>query len=97
MMMLRVCATIHPEKLQEFHQAMEYLTADNASDSHDTVYKRIDDDHEICLVGTWESREALASYLQGERFQFFSGAIGVLGEVTAASVMHVDQQETLEV
>lgn len=96
MMMLRVCATIHSEKFREFQQAMEYLTTGFSSDTSDTVYERFDDNNEVCLVGTWESQDELSLYLQSKRFQFFSGAISVLGEVTAARIMHVDQQENLE-
>ncbi len=95
MIMLRVCAKIQSEKFREFQQAMESLTEDRALGSHEYVYERIDDNSEICLVGTWESQEELSSYLQSKRFQFFSGAISVLGEVSTAKIMHVEQQETL--
>lgn len=95
MMMLRICATIHPEKFREFQQAMEWFTTDNFSGRSETLYERIDDNNQVCLEGSWESQDELSAYLKSDRFQFLVGAMTVLGEISGSAIIHVDHQESL--
>ena len=86
MLTLRVLTKVDPEKRLEFLQAMKTFRQLSKDDKH-SLYINVDEDDLYCLLMDWEGQEQLDEYLGSSRFQFFSGAATVLGEIVDAEII----------
>jgi hypothetical protein len=95
MLLLKIRASINPDKLPEFELAMDQYIKEDSSVGVEAVYEQIDDKKIICILGTWKSREDVSTYLESERHQYLMGALTVLGNVTSAEIFHVEHMENV--
>jgi hypothetical protein len=96
MMELRVLVEVTAGKRQEFLQAMKSFLEMSASVGEEQfVYRRMDSDNMYCLMLERESREEIETFMESSRFQFFSGAADVLGEILEARVVEASEVNPL--
>jgi hypothetical protein len=95
MLLLKIRASINPDKLPEFELAMDQYINEDPSVGVESVYERIDDKKIICILSAWKSREELSTYLESERHQYLMVALTVLGKITSSEIYHVEHQENV--
>jgi hypothetical protein len=86
MLTLRVVAEIDPNKRQEFLQAMKTFQELSEGDRYH-LYSELDSENSYCLELDREKKAQLEEYLESCQFQFFSGAVTVLGAIVDAEII----------
>lgn len=89
MLILRIQIEIHSEKRQEFLHAMKLFRemSDVGGSSESILTSSLADDHCLFLWKECKTEDQLKDYLQSSAFQFFKGAVAVLGKRVDARVL----------
>ena len=78
----QIKTVIHKEKLDEFVRNLrslwfEFLKEDGCKGYR--VYQEFEKEQNFCLVGEFETQDAMEKHFQGENFEVLIGSTGVLG------------------
>ncbi len=96
MITLKICATIHKHKLNEFHQAMESITIQMSDRGGNAIYRLLNNERSICIIEDWDSISLVDSYLKSDVFKYILGALTVLGDITEAKIITTSNVDNIE-
>ena len=98
MIIVQIQTNIHPDKMTEFSQAIDYILFGRKSGDKRcrSCYRKWDDENTFFYQEEWESMNELKSYMKGDHFKSLFGAMKVLGEVTMAQIITTERIEKLE-